>query len=60
MFVCVLYVDNARNVKTNRGEITANIYCLSHFLALQIIINTNTLYNFMQFSIVSYYTCILL
>ena len=39
--VCKLhYVDNARNVKTNRGGITRHIYCLPHFLACKIIIHT--------------------
>ena len=38
MFVSEHYVDNVRNVKTNRSGITGHIYCLSHFLACTIII----------------------
>ena len=57
MFVSVHYVDNVYNVKTNRGGFTGHIYCLSHFLAWKIIIQTNTFYTFMQFSSILYYMC---
>ena len=48
MSVSVHYVDNARNVKTNRGGITG-YNCLSHFLACKIIIHTNTFILFCNF-----------
>ena len=51
MCVSVHNVDNARNVKTNRGGITGHIYCLSHFLACKIIIH-KYFYTFMHFYII--------
>ena len=48
MSLSVHYVDNARNVKTNRGGITG-IYCLSHFLAYKNYYTHKYFYTFMQF-----------
>ena len=47
MFVSVHYVDNVRNVKTNRGGITGHMIC--DFLAYKIIIHTIFLCNFINF-----------
>ena len=58
MSVSVHYVDNVRNVKTNRGGITGHIYCLSHFLACKITIHTDTfilLCNFINFILYVYF-----